>query len=278
MTFKEGLEIWRRHKQLRWSPIHAVNVQRTCARLGVWFKSVELSKLGVADFERYECDRAQLVGAPSLNRERSVLQSFFKYARVHGWIARDFDPLATWAKRREHVRDEYLQTITPEEEARLRSVWPEGWPFVVVALYSGLRRGVVAALDWGWISVDWVVIVPPQFQKSRRKFRVPLGSKVVEALAPLRPSPEPARGPVFDPHISPGAWTMRLRRAIKKAGINPKLKLHDLRHTFGTRLANKGVPITKILRLGDWSTSSVFYRHYLAKLGDDDARDALEKV
>src|SRR3954454_19248877 len=49
----------------------------------------------------------------------------------------------------------------------------------------------------------------------------------------------PATG---DPLYTPGVLR-RMRRALKAAGLAESHRFHDLRHTFGTRMAAGGVPL-----------------------------------
>jgi integrase len=42
---------------------------------------------------------------------------------------------------------------------------------------------------------------------------------------------------------APAAILRRMRKALKAAGLDPSHRFHDLRHTFGTRMAAHGVPM-----------------------------------
>ncbi len=73
-----------------------------------------------------------------------------------------------------------------------------------------------------------------------------------------------------------------MRRALRKAEL-PAFRVYDLRHTFATRLLDRGVPITYVsgqLGHADATTTLAWYAHYLPKattryvdiLDEDDAR------
>lgn len=279
MQFTEGMEIWRRHRQRGWKPTYAETSLNLFRQIQAYFGTVELSTLGVSDLEKYVRALEERGCRPAtLNLHRARLAAFFKYARVHGWLAPGVDLLATWERCNARAPEGWKQTATPAEEERLlRVADPPTALFVMAALYTGLRRGAVYSLRWQWFAPDLShLTVPGEFMKSGREHRIPIAPKLQAALLPLRPAD--GLGHLFDQHITPSAWTMRFRRAVKLAGVNPKLKLHDCRRTFGTRLADKGVPVPTIQRLGDWSTASIFYRDYLARLGDDAARAAIDKL
>lgn len=125
-----------------------------------------------------------------------------------------------------------------------------------VAAMTGLRQGELVALQWQ--DVDWPVSrlrVRRSFvlgemgtPKSRRSSRaVPMGLEVQKALAGWQPLDAPDDALVFpDPLVSGplnnAAILRRMRRALKAAGL-PAHRFHDLRHTFGTRMAAAGVPM-----------------------------------
>ncbi len=75
---------------------------------------------------------------------------------------------------------------------------------------------------------------------------------------------------VFYCHAGTKIDQSNLRRsfnlAIKDAGIE-KLRFHDLRHTFATRLIQNGVDIYTVQKLGRWKTIQMVerYAHHYAE-------------
>ncbi len=70
--------------------------------------------------------------------------------------------------------------------------------------------------------------------------------------------------------IDPRNLLRAFYNAIKLAGIE-RLRWHDLRHTFATRLAQAGVDLYKIQKLGRWKEISMLSRyahHYPESLRD----------
>ncbi len=53
----------------------------------------------------------------------------------------------------------------------------------------------------------------------------------------------------------------RLKIALKEAGLSTAFRVHDLRHTFGTRLAEKGVDPRSIMELMGHSNVSMTMRY-----------------
>ena len=133
-----------------------------------------------------------------------------------------------------------------------RAVW-------LTAAMTGLRKGELVALRWR--DVDWAAsrirvrqnYVRGRFgsPKSRRSTRsVPMADEVGGVLDRLFQASgyqgdddlvfaHPATGgPLTKPNMS-----RRFRKALKAAGLDETHVFHDLRHTFGTRIAAVGTPL-----------------------------------
>jgi integrase len=127
------------------------------------------------------------------------------------------------------------------------------------AAMTGLRRGELLALRWR--DVDWAArrirvrqnYVLGEFgtPKSRRSTRsVPMADAVGGELERLFQQSRwqaddhlvfahPATG---EPLYTPGVLR-RMRKALNAAELDESHRFHDLRHTFGTRMAVAGVPL-----------------------------------
>ncbi len=140
---------------------------------------------------------------------------------------------------------------------------------------TGLRRELLALR---WQDVDWtagLVRVRRSFTrgefgtpKSRRSSRaVPMADRVATELERHFQASEfqgddalvfchPQTGGVFDP----SKLRKRFTTAVTRAGLRP-IRFHDLRHTFGTRMAAAGAPLRMIQEwMGhrDYKTTSLY--------------------
>ncbi len=70
-------------------------------------------------------------------------------------------------------------------------------------------------------------------------------------------------------------FTHTFAAAVKRAGIHD-LHLHDLRHTWASRLAMAGADLLTIKELGGWKTLIMVQRY--AHLSPDHKRQALERL
>jgi len=144
---------------------------------------------------------------------------------------------------------------------------------------TGLRQGELLGLRWR--DVDFssrrVRVVSPFVRgefadpKSNTSGRsVPLAGRVADALGELRSSSlYPRAGDLVFAHPETGRpldrskLTRRFASAIQRAGVR-RVTFHELRHTFGTRMAAAGVPIRTIQQWmghADMKTTQI-YAHY----------------
>jgi integrase len=157
-----------------------------------------------------------------------------------------------------------IRHLDPDElEAVLRAV--DGGDFgavhraiILTAAMAGLRMGELLALRW--LDVDWQaqrIRVRRSYvrghlgtPKSRRGSRsVPLADRLGGELDRLhrKTAYQADEDLVFgNPHTGhplDGAALLRaFQRALERAGVR-QVRFHDLRHTFGTRMAAAGVPM-----------------------------------
>ncbi len=179
-----------------------------------------------------------------------------------------------------------IQVFSPEEVwALVRAASSEQDAAVyLAAAFTGLRRGELLALRWRDVDFTGSVIRVrssyangvPTTPKSGKVRSVPMAPDVAEALARLG---QRRRFVGDEDLVFVGEWGgyldgSALRRrydtALKRAGLR-KLRFHDLRHTFGTRMIGK----VDIRRLQEWMghasiQTTMQYLHYAPR--EEDAR------
>ena len=185
-----------------------------------------------------------------------------------------------------------MQTYTPEEiRLVLRAADNDRNGHLWYLALSGLRRGEIAGAKWSDIDLDagtitiarnrvqvgaaTVVENEPKTQSSRRT--LPLDESLVTVLkrASARYAQEKlalgaahadscyvACNEAGEPY-TPGALTNMWHRLTKAGGVRP-IRLHDARHSCGTALHLRGVPmavIAKWLGHADASITARIYAH-----------------
>jgi integrase len=232
------------------------------------FGEVIVSHVKKGDIEAF---MAALTDAGKAARTRSgifkLLSQVFTFAERQGWCEQN----PCHSVRRPRVREcsEIRYLSQPDLEALIAAVDVSEEPFgstdraiFLTAAMTGMRQGELLALRWR--DVDWDagrIRVRRNYSrghwstpKSRSGERsTPLASRVADELRAhqlrSRFSGEddlvfanPLSGEVL-PH---GPLVQRFRKALKAAGVR-KVRFHDLRHTFGTRMAaSPDVPMRKV--------------------------------
>jgi integrase len=139
---------------------------------------------------------------------------------------------------------------------------------LMFALHTGARAGEQLAVEWG--DIDWAKRVV-YFKRARtrgetgptksgKKREVPLTGTLLAALREFRGT----TGLVFcDAHGSPlriGQLHECMWRSLERAGLR-NVRWHDLRHSFASNLAAKGVPIPQIQKWLGHSTIAMTMRY-----------------
>jgi integrase len=195
----------------------------------------------------------------------NLLGATFELAVRRGWAVTN--PIRGVDRPRGGAADPDIRYLTMEEvEAVLRAVPDDELGRVegvlyVAAVMTGMRRGELLGLRWG--DIDWGAkrirvrrnyvrgeFGPPKSRRSSRS--VPLTDRLAGELQRLYDSApfQSDEDLVFaHPHSrKPGTpldgskVLKRFKAALRRAGVR-SLRFHDLRHTFGTRMAAAGVPM-----------------------------------
>jgi len=199
-----------------------------------------------------------------VNRCRETLRAIFAYAIERELVT--VNPFTGVSKRRVEIpRD---RTLTDEE---LMAVWraidklPElSRAYFRVVLLTGARRNEVREMAWSELDLDaglWRL--PAERNKSGRPFEIPLSAPVVETLRS-----QSRIGPLV--FALDGKRPMTLHRLIERvrrdAGL-PDVRLHDLRRTLRTGLAEIGVSFEvaeRVLNHAMPGLQAVYNRHSYA--------------
>ena len=177
-------------------------------------------------------------------------------------------------------RERYL---SPEEEERLLDVCPDHlWHFCLLALDTGGRHGEICRLTWANVSLGKDEArghVTFTDTKSGRPRSVPLTKRVEALLSGLKDARKPSRADrviLFrraDGFLLPANSVRRaFEKARDRAGL-ADVRAHDLRHTFASRLVQRGVGLTQVKELMGHATIAMVQRY--AHLSTRDLQQAI---
>lgn len=209
-----------------------------------------LREVKVEVLERWRAERLKRVKPVTVNIERRVLSMIFGKAVGYGYIERN--PFQHLKKMREDERRLYL---TSSEAGRLfeqlesnvqmskrkndRSMHYRFKLYCEVLLNTGMRRNELLRLTENQIDFG-AGLITLENTKSRRTRQIPMTNRVKEILGELKPT-------LFQ-DLKPDVVSHKFRAAAGAAGIKG-MKLHSLRHTFGTWLIAMGYDITVVQKL-----------------------------
>lgn len=232
-------------------------------QLGGFFGAKQAARLGPDDFYAYiRVKRRDGLKPKTITNHLNFASGCFTHAVKRRWVGSN--PLNAVERPRGLQPDGDIRFLVGEEvEALLRAVPEDMLASTDRTLYrtatmAGLRQGELLALRW--CDVDWTAgvirvrrsitrgrIGPP---KSRRGSRaVPLADRLARELERhFRQSRyrgdedlvlcHPETGRPYDA----SKQRKRFKAALKRAGLR-EIRVHDLRHTFGTGMAAVGVPM-----------------------------------
>ena len=236
-------------------------------------KAIPLEKLTSLDLQKFykklltrgRVDRVEAKGQPkglsakTVRNIHQILSSALKLAQEQRLILSN--PAEGCALPR--VEHQEMKTLTT---VQLASFFREARESGVFELYylelaTGLRRGELLGLKWEDVDlergdlrvrrqvsrINGEVVEAPL--KTKNAYRtLPLAEDAVSVLKEQRKKvgnspwvfPSPNGGP-----ISPDSVLHMLHRVLKRAGL-PKVRFHDLRHTFATLALQNGVDVKTV--------------------------------
>ncbi|CAM4473318.1 tyrosine-type recombinase/integrase [Corallococcus exiguus] len=217
----------------------------------------------------------------TINNVLTVLQKLLALAEEQGAI-----PQATRVKIFRKLPKPPFDFLSFEEAEQLLAVAEPEWRAVLfVAIKAGLRQGELIGLQWNDLDLPRSTLHVRRtiwrgvegLPKGGRERAVELPASVVDALKAHRH----LRGRfVFCQEdgqpLTKGKMAAPLSRALRAAGITREvgqIGWHDLRHTYGSHLAMRGVPLKVIQELMGHSTIEMTMRY--AHLSPDTRRAAV---
>jgi integrase len=210
------------------------------------------------------------------NRTIAVLSKMLALAIK--WEMRGDNPARGIERAPEQKRERFL---TPAEIARLSAVLaahPEKTSAnaIRLLLLTGARRGEVLGATWDMFDLGaGVWTKPAATTKQGRLHRVPLSAPALALLAEMRPDAASEQRFLF-PGV-PGKPLQQIKHlwasACRQAGING-VRIHDLRHTYASILASRGLSLPVIGALLGHTQATTTHRY--AHLMDDPLRAATE--
>jgi integrase len=247
--------------------------------------------------------------ASTVNKYRAVISAVFNHGCKEATFGLPGNPVSDADKRREpspgalvfyspteieaiaralaggRHRDPAFPAVSESERTARQAEDSQDAEIIRVAAYAGLRQGELLALRWRDVDFGGSALTVARAMsagiesstKSGRVRRVPLADQAAAALDRLtRRDHFTAPGELvfcnaLGRPLDGSALRRRYRRAQDAADVRP-LRFHDLRHTFGSLLASRGVDVVTIQKAMGHSALSTTSRYLHARPASEQAQ------
>lgn len=288
MTFKEASEIFMRlhaSKKCKYNTEHGYKGYLKNHLLPYFgkLKLCEITPLAVNEFVAQELETGRRNS--TVNKYTKLMSQIYSFMIDMDIVVKN--PLARIKSLKEE-RSEEIRSLSTEETkillSKTKEIYPDFYPLLFTALFTGMRQGELMGLTWD--SINWItrkITVDKNFThgqvgttKTGKVRKVDMSLELVKVLKEWRLAcPKGEHNLVF-PNGDGGyqdANNMIKRRfkpALNRAGID-SLRFHDLRHTYASLLLANGAPMKYVQhQLGHSSIKMTMdlYTHLLPEVNE----------
>ena len=243
----------------------------------------EISPILIKEFMKQMQDAGR--ANPTINKYIKFMSAIYNFmidsdAAVRNPLARIKSLKEVKNKKIRALRTEEVQALLP----KTKQIYPDFFPLLFTALFTGMRKGEILALTWD--SINWITqkitvdknythggLLTPKTGKIRV---IDMSNELAKVLKEWRLAcPHSELNLVF-PNSNgnyQSADNLAKRRflpALNRAGID-KIRFHDLRHTYASLLLANGAPMKYVQhQLGHSSITMTIdlYTHLLPEVND----------
>ena len=245
------------------------------------FGSAYLTDISPVIISEYKVKRRAEKASPrTINYELTLMGHAFNIA-IKEWEWIEDNPVRRVKKDR--VNNTIERWLTLDEEEKLLKFSPS-WlkDIIIFAIHTGLRQSELLDLKWSQIDFERRTMIIYE-QKNGGIDTLPLNETSMEVLR--NKAEHLPDDYVFPSNVNTRKGNRDLLDSFYKARERASIKnfrFHDLRHTFATRLVQRGVGIYEVQKLGRWKNTSMVMRyahHYPESLRSSiEVMDEFKKV
>jgi integrase len=263
--------------------------------IGPFFASKTLDRIRPEDIERYVAAKRKTLAIKTIRNHVNTMHSVFELGLRKGWC--QINPVKLADRPTVTKTETRIQFL---DHAELEKLLDASYPddafgrieptLYLTAAMSGLRQGELLGLRWRDVDFEarkLRVVSPfvrgefgdPKSSGSGRS--VPMAERVAVALRELRERSYYARDrdlvfchPETGKPLDRSKLVRRFKQALDRADVH-RITFHELRHTFGTRMAGAGTPMRTLqywMGHADSKTTQI-YAHYQPSDQEADAVD-----
>jgi len=250
---------------LEWSRAHKrsyIRDEGLVKNLKSYFGNIPLYQITRRKAEEYQAWRinqrkkdGKPISPATVNREIAMLKRIINKAMEWGKASKN--PIS---KIKMFPEERKLRFLSQQELERLIECSPEALkPIVIVAVFTGMRRGEILNLKWSNIRWD-LGLIYVEHTKTNKIREIPMAKVVKDILWQLKKKSKSEHAFVDregKPLKTPRHW---FDKAVKDAGIKD-CTFHTLRHTFASDLVKANVNLKVVQELLGHRDLSVTLRY-----------------
>jgi integrase len=206
------------------------------------------------NLDMFVLKRTAEVGKNTLNKDIRNIHAFLNWAVKNRFVASGLEV------KKVKVPQKPVLSLSPKQVRdliTLASRYPSLRLRILLAVTTGLRRGDIEAIRIGDIHFDRNTITTRNRKAKKAMAERPVPEQIVTELSNYVATLPDGQELLFADRFSPKKWA----KIRSKAGL-PNLKFHDLRKTFASLLAQRGVSTAVTQRLLEHSTPQLTNQVY----------------
>ena len=220
------------------------------------------------NLDTFVLKRSEEVGRNTLNKDIRNLHALLSWAAKNRFVASGLEI------KKVKVSQKPVVSLSPEQVRdliMLASRYPTLRLRVLLAVTTGLRRGDIEAIRIGDIHFGRNTITTRNRKAKKAMAERPIPEQITTELSNYVATLPDGQESLFADRFSPKKW----ERTRCEVGL-PDLKFHDLRKTFASLLAQRGVSTAVTQRLLEHSTPQLTNQVYTNV--DPVLREAIERL
>lgn len=213
--------------------------------------NLRLDEISQQEISRWLAEKRKTFAPATVEKLRMMLGRSFELARQWNTPGAEVNPVRAVPRFKfNNARERYL---TKDEAQKLLNACkgssnPRLWAIVSLLLYTGARKSELLNAKWEHVDLEHRSWLIPD-SKTGKARRVPLASAAVEVIEGLVEIPG-------CPWLLPNPETLKPYNSIKRAWDTarkeaklPGLRIHDLRHSAASFMANGNIDLFTIGRI-----------------------------
>lgn len=243
----------------------------------------QINPILVKEFRKAMLDRGRKNS--TVNKYMKFLSAIYNFMIDNNIEVRN--PLAR-IKSLKEMKNEQIRALCTEEVkvllSKTKMIYPDFYPLLFTALFTGMRQGEILALTWD--SINWItqkITIDKNYThgtlgtpKTGKIRVIDMSNELAKALKQWRIACPHSEYNLVFPNVNgnyQSAENMIKRRflpSLNRAGID-KIRFHDLRHTYASLLLANNAPMKYVQhQLGHSSITMTMdlYTHLLPEVND----------